>query len=88
LAKNQAQNRRILARCPRWSDILTVHRLHFNHTNQVSIVLHMISGVGRNGSLGLTAVANSPQEAADLYERVQEVLDEEAETALFLATDD
>jgi hypothetical protein len=48
----------------------------------------MISGVGRNGSLGLTAVANSPQEAADLYERVQEVLDEEAETALFLATDD
>ena len=59
-------------------DILTDHRLHFDHTTQVGIVLHMISCVGTNGNLGLTAVGNSPRDTAVLYERFRAILDEEA----------
>jgi hypothetical protein len=59
-------------------DILSDHRLHFDHSSQTGIVLHMMSGVGTYGSLGVTAVANTPQEAAALYEQLQMVLDEEA----------
>jgi hypothetical protein len=60
-------------------DIFTTHRLHFNHTSQVGVVLHMISAVGTNGSLGMTVVGNTVEETAVLYERVTAVLDEEAE---------
>jgi hypothetical protein len=60
-------------------DILTTHRLHFDHTSQVGIVLHMISAVGTNGNVGLTAIGNSPQETAELYERFRAVLDVEAQ---------
>ena len=60
-------------------DILTSHRLHFDHASQVGVVLHMISAVGTNGSLGMTVVGNSVEETAVLYERVKRVLDEEAE---------
>ena len=60
-------------------DVLTNHRLHFNHANQVGVVPHMISCIGTNGSVGLTAIANSPAEASALYERFRVVLEEEAE---------
>ncbi len=59
-------------------DIFTEHRLHFNHANQVGVVLHMISCVGTNGSLGLTVIGNTKAETAELYDHVQRVLDQEA----------
>ncbi len=65
-------------------DILTHHRLHFNHANQVGIVPHMISCVGTNGSVGLTAIANSPDEAQKFYERFRETLNSEAQKRLGL----
>jgi hypothetical protein len=60
-------------------DILTSHRLHFDPTSQVGVVLHMISAVGTNGSLGMTVVGNTVEETAVLYDKVRAVLDEEAQ---------
>ena len=56
-------------------DILSTKRLHFNHTDQTGIVLHMMSGVGTFGSMGLTAIGNSAVEARDLYNSFKELLD-------------
>ena len=63
-------------------DLLSAHRLHFDHASQTGIVLHMMSGVGTYGSLGVTAVGNTPQEAATLYAQLQTVLDQEAANRL------
>ena len=60
-------------------DIFSHHRLHFNHTDQVGVILHMVSCVGTNGSLGMTVIGNTVEGTAVLYERVKRVLDEEAE---------
>jgi hypothetical protein len=59
-------------------DILTIYRLHFNHATQTGIVPHMLSGVGTNGSVGLTAIEDTPGAARQLYDHFQSVLDEEA----------
>ena len=63
-------------------DVVSRHRLHFDHTGQSGVVLHMVSGVGDFGRLGLTAIADTPGEADALYERFVGVLDEEARLAL------
>jgi len=62
-------------------DIVARHGLHFDHTRQRGVVLHMVNGVGESGSLGLTAVADSREEAEALYDRTVSVLDEEAALA-------
>ena len=59
-------------------DIVSAHRFHFDHTSQTGVVLHMISGVGSSGRLGVTAIDNSPEEADALYQRFVAMLDEEA----------
>jgi hypothetical protein len=59
-------------------DLLTRQRLHFDHSSQVGIVPHMISCIGTNGSVGLTAIADTPAAAQALYERFGAVLAEEA----------
>ena len=46
------------------------------------VVFHMVNGIGEQGSLGLTAVDNSREEAEALYNRTVEVLDAEARQAL------
>ena len=63
-------------------DIVSRHRLHFDHTSQTGIVLHMVSGVGDLGQLGFTAIAATHESANALYERMIEVLDSEARSAL------
>ncbi|HEV2037301.1 MAG TPA: peptide ligase PGM1-related protein [Candidatus Eremiobacteraceae bacterium] len=63
-------------------DIVSRHRLHFDHTSQTGIVLHMVSGVGDLGQLGFTAIAGAHESANALYERMIEVLDAEARSAL------
>ena len=57
-------------------DLLSAQRLHFDHSSQTGIVLHMMSGIGTYGSVGVTAIGDSLQEAQALYERFQAVLDE------------
>lgn len=56
-------------------DLLSAQRLHFNHASQTGIVLHMMSGVGTYGSLGVTAIGDSRDEAQALYLAWQDVLD-------------
>jgi hypothetical protein len=63
-------------------DIMARHGLHFDHAHQTGVVLHMVNGVGEQGDFGLTAVANSREEANALYERALAVLDREADEAL------
>lgn len=63
-------------------DIVARHGLHYDHTRQTGVVLHMINGIGEQGALGLTAVANTPEAADALYQRTVRVLDDEAKLAL------
>lgn len=62
-------------------DIVARHNLHFDHARQTGIVLHMVNGVGEQGTLGLTAVAGTHEEAEALYRRTLEALDMEAARA-------
>jgi hypothetical protein len=59
-------------------DLVSRHRLHFDHTNQSGVVLHLLSGIGQLGRLGVTAIADTPAEADKLYDRFIAILDENA----------
>jgi hypothetical protein len=59
-------------------DIVARHGLHFDQSRQKGIVFHMVNGVGEQGSLGLTAVGNTREEAEALYKKMVDVLDAEA----------
>jgi hypothetical protein len=62
-------------------DIVARHGLHFDQTRHRGVVLHMVNGVGEQGALGLTAVADSREEADALYRKTVDVLDAEAALA-------
>lgn len=57
-------------------ELVSLRRLHYDHTTQTGVVLHMFSGVGAHGRLGLTAIANSHDQAWELYQRFLVALDE------------
>jgi pheganomycin biosynthesis PGM1-like protein len=59
-------------------DIAVRHRLHFEPTRQVGIVFHMMSALGDHGRLGLTAVADTHDEADALFRRTVVALDAES----------
>ena len=61
-------------------DIALRHGLHFDQTRLKGIVFHMMSALPENGRTGLTAVADSAQEADRLYERFLSVLDQETKS--------
>lgn len=54
------------------------HKFHYNHTVQTGIVFHMLSGVGETGTMGITAIHNTPEQAQSLYQRFGGVLDDAA----------
>jgi hypothetical protein len=58
-------------------DIVTDHRLHYNHRTESGVLFHLIGAVSEFGKLGVTAIANTPAEADALYEHTLEVLDRE-----------
>jgi hypothetical protein len=58
-------------------DVVVRHGLHFDQSRQTGVVFHMMSALGEHGRTGLTAVADDPDGADALYERVVSVLDEE-----------
>jgi hypothetical protein len=66
-------------------DIASNYHLHYNHATQSGVVMHIITGVAELGRLGITAIAESPQEAKALYQQFIEILDREA--AKLLAKD-
>ncbi len=59
-------------------DVVVRRGLHFGQVRQTGIVFHMLSALGSAGRLGLTAVGDSPEEAREIFEKAQTVLDEEA----------
>ena len=63
-------------------DIVIRHGLHFDHTRQVGIVLHMLATLAENGRIGATAVGDSPADADRLLERLQSALVDETQRAL------
>lgn len=63
-------------------DIVSKHRLHFDQTTQTGIILHMLSNVGGSGQFGVTAIADSHEEADRLYENFKTIIDHEAEQLL------
>ena len=63
-------------------EIVSKHRLHYNHATQTGIVMHIVKGVAELGSVGVTAIANSHDEAQALYTQFKETLDQEAELLL------
>jgi hypothetical protein len=63
-------------------DIVSAHRLHFDHTTQTGILLHMFNNVGGAGQLGVTAVGDSPAHAETIYRALESTLEQEAEVRL------
>jgi PGM1 C-terminal domain len=62
-------------------ELAAFERLHFDHATETGVVFHMLTALGRHGMVGITAVENTPEAAAVLYERTREVLDRGAEAA-------
>ena len=58
-------------------DILSVNRLHYDHRTESGVLFHLIGALSEYGKLGVTAIANSPAEARELYDRTLAVLDME-----------
>jgi len=63
-------------------DVVVVRGLHFDHSRQTGVVLHMLSSVSGAGRIGLTAVGNTAEEADELYEEACRAVIDEAVTAL------
>jgi hypothetical protein len=59
-------------------DIAVRNRLHFDQARQTGIVFHMMSALTELGRVGLTAVADSREQADAAYRRAERVLLEEA----------
>src|SRR3989449_10578677 len=65
-------------------DIVARHGIHFDQTRQTGVVLHMLAALGSHGRMGLTAVADTHEEADILFKQAVEVFQEEAREALKL----
>ena len=60
-------------------DLISVHRLTFDQTCQTGVVLHMFSGVGELGRLGVTCIHGTAARARALYDDFIALLDREVE---------
>ncbi len=63
-------------------DLISIHRLTFDQTCQTGVVLHMFSGVGELGRLGVTCIHGTAARAQALYDDFVALLDREAERRL------
>jgi hypothetical protein len=59
-------------------DVAVRHRLHFDQARQTGVVFHMMGALAELGSIGLTAVADSRDQADAVFRRAERVLHEEA----------
>jgi hypothetical protein len=60
-------------------DIAVRHRLHFHQTRQAGVVFHMMSAVTEMGSVGLTAIGDTPDQADATFRRAERLLLDEAQ---------
>lgn len=58
-------------------DIITKHRIHFDSSTKTGTVFHLMGALSEFGKLGLTSIGNSWEEAKEIYDRVETVLDQE-----------
>ena len=63
-------------------DVVVTNGLHYDAARQTGVVFHMVSCLTEHGRVGLTAVADTPEAAWQLYEDAQAVLLREADRAL------
>ena len=63
-------------------DLVVRRGLHFDQTRQTGVIFHMMSALAECGSVGLTAVGDSHEEAGAFYRKTVAALDEEAAQAL------
>lgn len=60
-------------------DIIAHHRLHFDSSKETGTVFHLMGCLSEFGKLGLTSIADSLEEAKQIYQRVEEVLNQETQ---------
>jgi hypothetical protein len=58
-------------------EIVTMHRLDFNHHTSTGVLFHMFGAVSQFGKFGMIAIANSRDAADQLFNRSLAVLDRE-----------
>ena len=58
-------------------DIIAHHRLHFDTGTETGTVFHLMGCLSEFGKLGLTSIGDSMQQAEEIYNKVEKVLDEE-----------
>jgi hypothetical protein len=63
-------------------DIVARQGLHFDQARQTGVVFHMISSITEHGTVGLTAVADTPAQAEAMYRGAERILLDEARAAL------
>jgi hypothetical protein len=63
-------------------DILIRHRLHFDQAKQTGIIVHMLATISENGRFGVVAISDSPEQAEELYNRMQTIVRDEALQAI------
>lgn len=56
-------------------DIIAAHGLHFDSSTKTGSVFHLMGTLSEFGKLGLTSIGNSPTEAAQIYQQVEQALD-------------
>ena len=62
-------------------DILIRHGLHFDQAKQTGIIVHMLATISENGRFGVVAVSDTAEQAEQLYNRMQTIVDNEAQRA-------
>ena len=63
-------------------DVAVRRGLHFDQTRQTGVIFHMMSALAECGSVGLTAVGDSHDEAEAFYKKAVAALDEESAAAM------
>lgn len=58
-------------------DIIARHHLHFETGSEMGTVFHLMGCLSEFGKVGLTSIANSPEQADTIYNRVIEILNNE-----------
>jgi len=66
-------------------DTMVYHQLHFDSTAQQGVVFHLMGALSEFGKFGVTCIAETPEQAEELYRKTMHILDQETsqEAAIF-----
>ena len=68
-------------------DIIAQERLHFDSSSRTGTVFHLMGALSEFGKLGLTSIGNSLEEAQEIYDRVESVLDQATQDFQYTSQD-